>query len=171
MITATTEYNPKSLALMAKLSVRKYKVQCYVLSAVFLILGTVLNMLLIRQIWYELLVLLLCALYWLRPYAHRKKLLKGYLLRENEISSVPRTQRSEFGEEQIETRTLENGNTLAMKYSALTTIYETVDFLVLMTAGKQCLPLKKTAIENGTPQELVQLLQDKVPKIKHVRLK
>lgn len=171
MITATTEYNRESLALMAKLSVRKYKVQCYIMSAVFLILGTVLNVLLVRQLWYELMVLLLCALYLLRPLAHRKKLLKRYLLRESEISSVPRTQRSEFAEDQIDTLTLENNNTIAMKYSSLTTIYETADFFVLMTAGKQCLPLKKANIENGTPQELLQLLQDKVPKIKHIRLK
>ena len=141
------------------------------MSAVFLILGTVLNVLLVRQLWYELMVLLLCVLYLLRPLAHRKKLLKRYLLRESELSSVPRTQRSEFAEDQIDTLTLENNNTIVMKYSSLTTIYETADFFVLMTAGKQCLPLKKANIENGTPQELLQLLQDKVPKIKHIRLK
>lgn len=171
MINATTVYNQESLALLAKISVRKYSLQCYILSAVLLILGTALNILLIHEARYELLVLLLCALYLLRPRAYHKKLLKRYLLREKELSSGPRTQRSEFGEEQLETRTLENGNTLAMKYSALTTIYETADFFVLMTAGKQCLPLKKANIENGTPQELLQLLQGKMPKIKHVRLK
>lgn len=167
MLTATTVYNEATLSLLAKVSVRKYRLQCYALSAALLVAGTLLNALSIQSLWYNLLLIALCLFYLLRPHFYYKKLLKRYLTREREVYSTPRTVKSTFEEDKISSHTLNNDSTLTMQYSVLTTLYENKDYLLLMTEGKQGLPIEKTQIEGGNDAELIAFLKTKAPKMKH----
>ena len=171
MITATTVFNEAALSLLTKISVRKYRLQCYVLSAVLFFAGLMAGMLIMHSLWYILLVLVLCFLYLLRPHFYFKKLLKRYLTRERELFPSPRTIESTFDDEQITSHTLNNDSTLAIQYSALTTLYESRDYLLLMTEGKQGLPIEKTQIKGGNAHELAVFLKTKVPHLKHLKLK
>lgn len=170
MLTATTVYNEATLSLLAKVSVRKYRLQCYALSAALLIAGTLLNALSIQSLWYNLLLITLCLLYLMRPHFYYKKLLKRYLMREREVFPTPRTVKSTFEEDKISSHTLNNDSTLAMQYGVLTTLYENHDYLLLMTEGKQGLSIEKARIEGGSVAELIAFLKTKAPKMEHRKM-
>jgi len=171
MITATTVFNETALSLLAEISVRKFRLQCYALSFALLIVGTLFNLLALRSLWYNLLLLALCLVYLLRPHFYYKKLLKRYITREREVYPMPRTVESTIDSDQISSHTVDNDSTVAVKYSVLTTIYEAKDYLVLMTEGKQGLPIAKTQIKGSTANELISFLKNKVPNLKHRKLK
>lgn len=171
MIKATTVFNEPALSLLAKISVRKFKLQCCALSVALLIVGTLFNLLVLRSLWYNLLMLTLCLIYLLRPHFYYKKLLKRYTTREREVYPSPRIVETSFENNQISSHTINNDSTVILKYDALTTVYETKDYLVLMTEGKQGLPIAKAQIEDGSHDELISLLKSKVPQLKHKKLK
>ena len=170
MMTAKTVYNEAALSLLAKISVRKDRLQCYALSGALFFAGLLFNILTLHSIWYHLLVLVLCLLYLLRPRFYYKKLLKRYLTREKELFPSPRTIVSTFDGEQIISHTLNNNSTLAIAYSAVTTLYESRDYLLLMTEGKQGLPVEKNKITGGNAQELTTFLKEKIPSLKYTKI-
>lgn len=170
MITATTIFNESALSMLAKVSVRKFKLQYYALSAALLIAGTLFNLLVLRSLWYNLLLLALCLLYLLRPHFYYKKLLKRYITREREVYPTPRTVKTAFDNDQISSHTINNDSTVTLQYGALTTLYDAKDYLVLMTEGKQGLPIAKDQIEGGNHDEFIAFLKTKAPKLKYKKI-
>jgi len=171
MISVDTTFDEKALSLVAQTSVRKYRLQCYILAAAGFILGTLLNLVTLHSIWYELLWCALSLLNILRPQHYYKKFLKQYITRERELFPTSRTVRTTFEDEQISSITIENGNSMEIKYSAVSKLYENDQYLMIMTEGKQCLPILKDQISHGNSQELTSFLKTKAPNLKHIKIK
>ena len=171
MISVNTTFDERALSLIAQTSVHKYRFQCYIVAAAVFVLGTLLNLAAFLSIWYELLWCVLSLLNILRPKHYYKKFLKQYITRERELYPAPRTVHSVFEEDRISSLTIENSNTMEIKYAALSKLYENDDYLMLMTEGKQCLPLPKNQITNANYQELTDFLKAKAPNIKHIKIK
>ena len=171
MISVSTIFDDNTLSLIARIAARKYKYQCYILAFVFLIAGSLLNILTINSVLYEIFWLASCLFYLHRPRTYYKKVLKQYHTREREIFQTPRTVWTTFEDEQISSITIDNNNTLEVKYSTISKLYETDAYLMIMTQGKQCLPIPKDQISNGSSQDLIAFLQEKAPTLKHIKIK
>ena len=108
MISVSTIFDDNTLSLIARIAVRKYQYQCYILAIVFLIAGSILNILTINSALYEVFWFASCLFYLHRPRTYYKKILKQYHTREREIYQTPRTVQTIFEDELISSRDIES---------------------------------------------------------------
>ena len=171
MLSTVTVFDDNTLSQIARVASIEQKKRNHLLVAVAVTVCTIGNILSYRSLLFQLVVCLLGALDFSLPKLNYKRMLKLTLAREREIFQTPRTIRTDFKDDEIANTNLESNNTTTLKYDSLLKLYESADYLVFLTKGKQCLPLSKGQLTNGTADELIALIKSKAPECKHIQYK
>lgn len=167
MLSTVTVFDDSTLSQIARVASLEQKKRNHLLVAFTIAVCTIGNLLSYKSLLFQLVVCLLGVLDLSLPRLNYKRMLKLTLTRERETFQTPRSIRTDFKDDEIANTNLESNNATTLKYDSLSKLYESADYLVFLTKGKQCLPLSKGQITNGTVEDVIALIKSKAPECKH----